>query len=328
MEFDLNAYRSRILDVFRAQRAVLPWNNVPDDVEITMLGIGESNLMLLIEAEGQQPLTVRMAYRHDGAELSLLREFALLRQLPEDLGPQPIFLDMSRQMLPYPFAILSFIPGVTPAEWSEELLRTHATNLARMHSHEASTYTSRDREQVTAPFDLYGIFQQALVHWRVRAPWIFEDQLVQRLLPRLDAYFREHNHLFVSLTRFSLIHGDLCASNILVHEDKVRYIDWEYARYGDGALDFAQLAWEIDNPPWQVRLTESQLTAFFQAYLEQRLDQTLIERYKVWCTYIQFFDHVTHRQTARYPKALQAFTSEDYQAIYKRMLNSLARQFL
>lgn len=328
MDFDLNAYRPRILDVLRAQSAVLPWNEVPGDVEMRVLGIGESNLMLLIEAEGQQPLTVRMAYRNDGAELSLPREFALLRQLPEDLGPMPVFLDTSCQMLPYPFAILSFIPGVTPAEWSEELLRTHASNLARMHSQETNTYTSRDHEQVAAPFDLYGIFQRALVYWRARASWIFEDEVVQRLLPRLDDYFRERNHLFVALTRFSLIHGDLCASNILVHAGKLRYIDWEYARYGDGALDFAQLAWEIDNPPWQVRLAEPQLTTFFQAYLEQRPDQALIERYKVWCTYIQFFDHITHRQTARSPQALQAFTSEDYQAIYQRILDALARRFL
>ena len=328
MNFDLDAYRSHILSILYAQHDMLPWRGPLENVAVTVLGIGESNLMLLLALEGQQPLTMRIAYREDVAEQSLSREFGFLQQLPANLGPQPFLLDMSRQVLPYPFAILSFIPGVMPVDWSEELLRVHAHNLARMHQHESITYTSREGELLGAPFDLYRAFQDGIDYWRAHYSWVFDDELLQRLIPRLDDYFRARNYLFTSLTRFSLIHGDLCASNVLVHEGNLRYIDWEYARYGDGALDFAQLAWDIDNPPWQVKLTEQQLAPFFQTYLEQRPDPTLIERYEVWCTYIKFFDHLTHRRTARHPKAMQAFPSTYYQTIYQRQLDSLARQFL
>ncbi len=167
-----------------------------------------------------------------------------------------------------------------------------------------------------------------MARWRRLSPRAFEEELVLQLLPRLDAYFREHNHLFTALTRFPLIHGDLCASNILVHEGDMCYIDWEYARYGDAALDFAQLVWDIENPPWQMTLTAQQFARFFQTYLELRPDPTLIERYEVWCVYIKFFDHFTHRRTFNQPKAILALPLAYYQTIYQRELAALARQFL
>lgn len=328
MDFDLDTYRPRILNILRMQRNTLPWSGSLDTVEITMLGIGESNLMLLLALTGQPPLTMRIAYREDIGDKYLPQEFRLLQQLPEGLGPQPFVLDMSRRDLPYPFAILSFIPGSTPANWTEEILRAHAANIARMHQRKSATWTTREGQQSSAPFDFYQMFQENIARWRELSPWIFEDELIIRLLPQLNAYFHERNHLFTSLTRFSLIHGDLCAPNILVHEGDVRYIDWEYARYGDGALDIAQLAWNIENPPWQIKLTGQPLAMFFQTYLAQHPDPTLIERYEAWCVTIKFIDHITHRRTASRSNSIKAFPNKYYQIVYQRLLDSLAQQFL
>lgn len=328
MDFDLNAYRPCILSILHTQRDALLWNGSLEAVEITMLGIGESNLMLLLVLDGQLPLTMRIAYREDIGDKYLPQEFRLLQQLPDGLGPQPFLLDMSRRALPYPFAILSFIPGTTPANWTEKILRVHATNIARMHQRESATWTTREGKPSSAPFDFYQMFQENITRWRKLSPWIFEDELIIRLLPQLNAYFHERNHLFTSLSRFSLIHGDLCAPNILVHEGDIRYIDWEYARYGDGALDIAQLAWDIDNPPWQIKLADQQLAMFFQTYLAQRPDPTLIERYKAWCVTIKFIDHITHRRTASRSNSIKAFSNEYYQTVSQRLLDSLAQQFL
>lgn len=331
MQFDLNAYRPRVLEMLRCHAAALPWCGSLEMVEITLLGIGESNLMLHLTLDGQQPLTMRLAYREELAEHFLPQEFRLLQSLPEELGPRAFALDMSRRFLPYPCAILSFVPGTPLVAYSEEILRTHAVKLARLHAQELTTWTertARTSRQVNEPFDLYRRFQHSVANWRVRSPQAFEDELVCSLLPHLDAYFREHNHLFTALTRFPLVHSDLCASNVIVHEGDVCYIDWEYAGYGDGALDFAQLAWDIESPPWQIQLSKQQLARFFQPYLELHPDPTLAERHAVWCVYIKFFDHFGHRLTASQPKAVQSFSSATYQAIYRRQLASLARQFL
>jgi aminoglycoside phosphotransferase (APT) family kinase protein len=331
MPFDLNAYRPRILKMLSRHAAALPWSGSLETVEMTLLGIGESNLMVHLALDGQQPLTMRLAYREERADHFLQQEFHLLQSLPEGLGPRAFALDLSRQLLPYPCAILSFVPGTPLVEYSEEILHRHAVKLARLHAQESATWTERTggtSRQVSEPFDISRRFQQGVAYWRARSPQAFEDELVCRLVPRLDAYFCEQTHLFTALTRFPLVHGDLCASNVMVHEGDVCYIDWEYAGYGDAALDFAQLAWDIESPPWQLQLSEQQLARFFQPYLELHPDPTLAERHAVWCVYIKFFDHFGHRLTASQPRAVQSFSSATYQAIYQRQLASLARQFL
>ncbi len=328
MDFDLDAYRPHILDILYTQRDALPWSGPLEAVEITTLGVGESNLMLHLALAGQPPLTMRLAYRENLAAAHLSQEYHLLQQLPEGLGPQPFVLDTSRQILPYPFAILSFVPGTPLVEYSEAILCVHATRLARMHQQEAATWTTWERQQSSDPFDFSQMFQKSVAHWRSLSPQFFEEEPLLRLVPRLADYFRKHNSLFTSLTRFPLIHGDLCACNILVHEGDVRYIDWEYARYGDGALDLAQLIWDIDNLPWQIKLTEQQFATFLQTYLKLRLDETLEERYAAWSVYIKFVDHITHRRTAERDHAIRAFPREDYQTVVQHLLDSLAGQFL
>ncbi len=130
MDFDLDAYRSRILDVLDAYGDRLPWHGPLKAAMITELGVGESNLMLKIALDGQPALAMRLAYREDIAEHLLPQEFRLLQQVPEGLGPQPFVLDLSRQVLPYPFAILSYVPGTPLVAYSEEIFRLHATKLA------------------------------------------------------------------------------------------------------------------------------------------------------------------------------------------------------
>ncbi len=328
MNFDLTAYRPHILAILRFYRASLPLSGPGESVELTMLGIGESNVMLLIVLANQPPLTMRIAYREDLADQYLPHEFHLLQQLPTGLGPHPFVLDMSRQFLPYPFALLSFVPGTPLVDYSAELLRAHARKIALMHQQESTGWTTREKLQSTDPFDFLQMFQRNVARLSSLYPDIFADATIQHLLPCLTEYFAAHNHLFTALTRFPLIHGDLCAPNILVHEGNVSYIDWEYSRYGDGALDFAQLAWDIANPPWQIQLTGQPLEAFFQTYLELRPDPTFFARYQVWIVNIKFIDAITHCHTARRSDAIQAFPGSYYQTVSQRLLNSLASQFL
>ncbi|HEY0755193.1 MAG TPA: hypothetical protein VGD98_14635 [Ktedonobacteraceae bacterium] len=80
MDFDLDTYRPLILD------ALLKGDL--EAVEITKLGAGESNLILYIALDEQEPLTIRLAWREDTADQLLPSEFHLLQRLPEGLGPR------------------------------------------------------------------------------------------------------------------------------------------------------------------------------------------------------------------------------------------------
>jgi len=268
-----------------------------------------------------------LAYRAEG-EAHLVREFERLALLPLGIGPTPLYLDTSRREVPYPCAILSFVPGEPHADWSVEDLRAHAATLARVHQHQVPYWGSIGEEQ-ERPFDMRQRFHESLDYWEIAYRRLFEIDIVARLVPRLDVYIDAHNSLFTGLPAFSLVHGDPCVPNILFEQGEVRYIDWEWMVWGDPALDVAQLGWGIANPPWQIALTEGRLDAYLQAYQAHRPDPTVRERREVWMAYIKFFDHLHYRTKARRPR-LEAddLSTDHYAATVERIVGSLVAQFL
>lgn len=326
---DFQAYQAVLEQLIRSQRTALGLQEAVDTVTTTPLGAGESNISLRITVNGQYDFTLRVAYRAD-TEDNLAREFALLQQLTPGFGPTPLYLDTSKQLLPYAFALLSFISGEIVTSWTAYHVQLHATRLARLHQPRVP-YWNRSREAPRyEPFNMYQEFQAGLAYWRSRYPAIMEVEEVARLIPRLAAYFQQHNDLFTSLPSFSLIHADPCLSNILFTHDDVRYIDWEWTRYGDPAYDIAQLVWDIDNLPWQFTLSEELFALLLHTYLQLRPDPTLRERRNVWMSFIQFFDHLHYR--SRVQELMTTFShtlsQDEYRAVVARITNALSARFL
>src|SRR5690242_13276506 len=107
---DFQAYQATLEQIIRSQKAALGLQEAVETVTAMPLGTGESNISLLVTVNGQHDFTLRIAYRAD-TEDNLAREFALLQQLVPGFGPTPLYLDTSKQSIPYAFALLSFIPG-------------------------------------------------------------------------------------------------------------------------------------------------------------------------------------------------------------------------
>ncbi len=232
-------YHNGLVHLVRANRVALGITDPIAMLTTTTLGAGESNLSVCVEVNERQSFTARLAYRAEG-EAHLAREFAHLALLPSGVGPTPLHLDLSRRHVPYPCAILSFLPGAPRTEWSVDDLRAHAATLARLHRAQVPYWGGIGDEQ-RGPFDMRRRFQDSLAYWRTHHPALFEIDVVAQLVPRLDAYTAAHNSLFTSLSSFSLVHGDPCVPNIIFDDEEVRYIDWEWMGYGDPALDVAQL---------------------------------------------------------------------------------------
>ncbi len=327
MGADARPYHDGLARLFRANRAALGITDPIDALTTTTLGVGESNLSLRVDVNGRQRFTARLAYRPD-AEAHLAREFGALTLLPAGVGPTPLYLDTSRREVSYPCAILSFVPGEPRADWSVEDLRAHAATLARLHHHQVPYWGSIGEEQ-ERPFDMHQRFHESLDYWKAAYPYLFEIDVVARLVLRLDAYIDAHNNLFTSLPAFSLVHGDPCVPNILFDQGEVHYIDWEWMVWGDPALDVAQVGWDIANPPWQIALTRDRLDAYLQAYQAHRSDPTVRERREVWMAHLKFFDHLHYRIKSHQGQMEASDVSrEQYGAAVGRISDSLVAQFL
>lgn len=76
-----------------------------------------------------------------------------------------------------------------------------------------------------------------------------------------------------------LCHHDLLGENLLVQEDCITVIDWEYARLGDPAFDISVFAETYD-------LDHAQLTTLLSGYGDPELD-TSVERYRALYSLIE-----------------------------------------
>lgn len=316
----------KIAQVVRANTGKLGIDPVVHTLELTKLGVGEANLNVLVHINNTHKRTFRLCIRPD-LDGNPRKEFLSLSRLPPGLGPKPYLLDDSRAVLPYPFLVLSFVEGSHVHEWTREHFVAHGQKLARLHRQKYELWGEIGNEQST-PFELHGSFLAALEWWTQHYPALFDIPEVSRLVPKLEAFFRRKNHL--SVTRSSLVHGDLTASNILFAGAEPHYIDWEWLSLSDSAIDVTQIGWDIAVPPWQFALTAKQLNWFLASYQALLPDETLRERREVWMVSYKFFDHLHYRSKflPSGSKTVSELPAQHYLSAIERVYNSLATQFL
>ncbi len=313
-------------------------------VRIATIGRGESHLNLKLDADlstdlaapsdRRRTVVLRLSHRFDGAE-TLHREFAALERAPAGLAPRVYALDDAVDLLPRPGLLLEWVPGTSTAgwtagDWTPARLRAHAAGLARIHARTSERWGDV-RPTRRAPMRMSALFDEALAWWRDNHPEATAIPRVARLLPRVRSQLAASDASFEALARFAFRHGDACAPNLLVDgppaAPTVRYVDWEWAGYGDPAHDLAHLFWPLDVPPWQVALPDAALEVFLAAYEAARLrlepdapaDPGLRARREAWIGYLMFFDHL-HMRTR-----LEA--GEPYRSALAALERGLAARF-
>lgn len=80
------------------------------------------------------------------------------------------------------------------------------------------------------------------------------------------AYLRDKAPLFSSLDRPALIHSDAVLPNILIDEQELRYVDWEWAEFGDPARDLAYIGGRIGVEPWCWTLSPNEIAQMLEYY--------------------------------------------------------------
>jgi aminoglycoside phosphotransferase (APT) family kinase protein len=177
--------------------------------------------------------TTRVVVRSEGADWKALgagssaRDFALLSAL-HAAGlevPLPYFADDSRELLPTPFLVLSFVEGTTDVDAAAlpDALRQMASFLARLHALPVHAMELPDLPRGDDPI-------AGVLRYLPESIGPLDDELLERVSA---GSWRQANAP-------ALLHGDFWPGNILWEDGRLAAVlDWEDASVGDPLSDLA-----------------------------------------------------------------------------------------
>ena len=252
----------RLAEAWR-RGALVPAAAAPDPaapVHVARMGRGESFEAWEVRPETGPVLTVRIPWQ-DGAlhAPAMAGEVLALERIPEGLGPQPLALheDAARSPIGRPCLVTTHMPGriLAPEAWTPEHLRAHARRLAELHRTDEPWRAPSWAEETGALF----------AQWPAQLP----PGDPQGLAPLIAAAGQECAAAAEEIDaapRWTLCHGDLCATNIVWEDGRCAYIDFEWAMADDPARDLAIIGGPVHAGPWYVPMDETQVAGFVQEY--------------------------------------------------------------
>lgn len=313
----------RLLAALREGSIIVPGLVVSAAVEVHALGAGESYAAWKV-VDGTQSVVVRIPRRPpEEMPASMNEELDASELIDGSVGARALAMDDSPDnALGTPFIVSTFVPGaVLPAaQWNDALLRAHARQLARLHDphYEGAGALGADG----AAIDLVREFDEGYGWWQESHPDVTDSNGVAALGAAVRQRLLEARPFFDGM-RYSFIHGDLVATNVVVdREGMPRFIDWEWARIGDVAQDLAYIGGTVVGGPWYVFMKPSTVTRFIAEYMTAAAAQPhwnnesferLQGRRDAWELYERFLSSLHFLKQARalddpgfYPEAVRS----------------------
>ena len=261
-----------------------------DDLAIQRVSGGRNNALYHV-VSGEEQYACKLcvvderhrAEREDGA-LRLLQEAEI------DLAPEPVLLDTSTSILPYPVVVYRWLPGV-PLEppLVPEQLAALVQSIQRMHA-------------IRWDASLAHALPDAVFHWFDFRPYLAE---LRGFLSEYGGWLAEHDpdgqEMGRRLARMVARCADALASSgaspdrdsfplcvcrvdhnlantVWEGSSPLRWVDWEYAGWGDPALDLADLRWHVSLEG----LSEAQHAWLREAYRRPEDDAGFDQRLAAW----------------------------------------------
>ncbi len=261
-----------------------------DSVTVRRVAGGFNNALYRVETDGHQyacKLCVvderRRATREFGA-LSLLHAAGL------EIAPQPLWLDESCTIAPYPAVAYRWLAGEPlGSSLSAPQLAALLDSLQRLHTVQPGDFESSDiPDAVFHWFDFVPYLAELRDFFDEYGPWLAGTDsdgrgLYGRLAQLVDSCTNAILTSEVNPGRES-VSLRLCrvdpnlANTVWGGDGRLRWVDWEYSGWGDPALELAELRWHAA----LVGLSEQQHIWLREGYPRPAGDDAFEERLAVW----------------------------------------------
>jgi aminoglycoside phosphotransferase (APT) family kinase protein len=278
------------LPVVAAAHAAGAENWTEGEVSVSRIPGGYNNALYSVWCDG-----ARFACKlcvSDGRERAA-REYgtlAFLRAAGLDIAPQPVLLDKSLAVLPYPTVVYRWLPGEPLcAPLGADQVRALLESIQAIHDLRVDSVPGA--ELPTAIFHWFGCdpYLDELHGFVSRyGPWLAstgaEGRALHGRLARLVDSCTAHltsSGVDLALGAFPLalsrVDANL-ANTVWRENEQLRWVDWEYSGWGDPALDLSDLRWHAALEP----LDDAQHTWLRQHYRRPADDPGFGDRLALW----------------------------------------------
>lgn len=234
------------------------------------LGGGEGNDTFVLD-HPEVKLILRVAKY--GQSNNLTNEARALHLLNLKQVPRLVYFDRSKTINGRSWIIETYVTGVQVERLNLQQLESLGTLLANVHHAQSQASVKLDfwKEFLTT-CQSFGNEQSLLNH---------PDNTLRKLIHESREYFQSQK---LDAITPSLIHGDVSLNNMLVNNDTVSLIDWEFSRFTDPMADFSTLFYEdmaYNKGKWRMHITRKEKAALFAGYAKAggTIDE---QRLKVW----------------------------------------------
>jgi aminoglycoside phosphotransferase (APT) family kinase protein len=259
-----------------------------DNFTIQRIYGGANNALYKIETD-QETFACKLCVEDDRSRAA--REFRVMRTLRAaglNIAPEPILLDESKTILPYPAVIYRWVEGQplqTPL--TQEQLISFLNFYHQLHSLPPNLQSAKLPSAWFHWFD----FDEYLIEIRELhesyTPWLVTRPQGIALCGRL-ARLIEHCERLIRHTsidpgkevislRLARVDPNI-ANAIWVNGQNLRFVDWEYSGWGDPSLDIAELRWHAALQP----LGQQALAWLRTNYKSPLRDSTFEARLHIW----------------------------------------------
>jgi aminoglycoside phosphotransferase (APT) family kinase protein len=251
---------------------------------------GFNNALYRVEADGQH-YACKLCVADECCRAA--REYAALRLLQVaglDVAPQPLWLDDSCAIVPFPAVAYCWLPGEPlPPSPTTQQLAALLDSFQRLHAIQPGDFGDPELSDAWAhwfDFDLYLAelydFLAKYGSWLATSDPDGQD-LRDRLARLVDACAETVLTTVVNPGRES-VPLRLCrvdpnlANTVWGADGRLRWVDWEFSGWGDPALDIAELRWHAAS----VELSQAQHAWLRDNYRWPAGDHSFEERLAVW----------------------------------------------
>jgi thiamine kinase-like enzyme len=251
---------------------------------------GFNNALYRIEADGQCyacKLCVADECRRAAREYGALR---LLHAAGLDIAPQPLWLDESCTVVPFPAVAYCWLSG-EPLNSSPtaQQLAALLDSFQRLHNLQPGDFEDHDVADAWAHWFDFEVYLAELRDFLAEhGPWLaatapegrdLRDRLVRLVDSCAEAVMTSAVDPGRESVPLCLCRVDPNLANTVWSEDgRLRWVDWEYSGWGDPALDLADLRWHAA----LAELSEAQHAWLRDNYRQPTGDHSFEERLVVW----------------------------------------------